>query len=76
MAQIAKFIQCLFVCNIGIRIYRLNAVDFHLPIDWIWDLVIPISAEVVGAPIRKLCALYLVGSKPAHFKALVRYWQK
>ena len=71
-----KFIQCLFVCNIEIRIYHLKAVDFHLPIDWIWVSVILISAAVVAAPIRKLCALYLVGSNPAHFKGTPKFQKK
>ena len=66
----------LFICNIGIRIYRLKAADFHLPIAWIRGSLIPISAAVVAAPIRKLCALYFVGSSPANCKALPKYWQK
>ena len=55
----------LFICSIGIRIY--------LPIAWICGSFIPISAAVVAAPIRKLCALYFVGSSPAHCKALPKY---
>ena len=63
----------LFICSIGIRIYRLKAADFHLPIAWICVSLIPISAAVVAAPIRKLCALYFVGSSPANCKALPKY---
>ena len=56
----------LFICSMGIRIYRLKAAYFHLSIAWICGSLIPISVAVVAAPIRKRCALYLVGSSPAH----------
>lgn len=41
-------------CKVGIRIYFLNAFDFHLPMCWIWSSEKPRAAAVVAAPILKL----------------------
>ena len=45
------------------RIYRLKAVDLHLPIDWIWESEKLRSCAQVAPPIRRLCGLNTEGSR-------------
>lgn len=56
--------------------YFLKAVDFHLPMFWIWISEAPRSAAAVAAPIRKLWDWYRFVSNPQKVRELLRFCVK
>ena len=59
------------VDKLGVRIWLKNALDFHRPNWRIFASERPLPAARVAAPMRKLCALYKVGSRLQNLRALL-----
>ena len=61
-----------YVARVGIRMYRRNALEFHLPNTLIWESDIPFAAAHEAAPMRKLCVWYLFSSRLQYCKTYLR----
>ena len=59
------------VDKLGVRIWLKNALDFHRPNWRIFASERPLAAARVAAPMRKLCALYKVGSRLQNLRVLL-----